>query len=37
MRFVLYLVHPVKVGYTMKMHLSDLDAWASQLVSILTC
>lgn len=33
MRFVLYLDHPTKVGYTMKMQVSDLDSWASQLVS----
>lgn len=33
MRFILYLNHPVKLGYTMKMDLCDLDAWAAQLVS----
>lgn len=32
-RFILMVNHPIKDGYTMKMHLSHLDGWASQLVS----
>lgn len=32
-RFILYLKHPDKCGYTMKMMLTDLDAWATQLAS----
>lgn len=31
-RYILYLDHPVKAGYTMKMKLADLDGWASELV-----